>query len=138
MSESLLRTHVCDLRHVLEDDVIETVPGRGYRLLADVGRERRSRHTEMDSLGSPFLELVRGCESPSPCLAAEVASAVRASGSASMARGALRGPDDAGIKAVLLLVGDERCEGVAALFGAASAKEPCVAVRLPRGTSAKV
>src|SRR5580692_4587064 len=36
MSESLVRTHVSDLRHVLGEDVIETVVGRGYRLLADV------------------------------------------------------------------------------------------------------
>jgi len=40
MSESLLRTHVCDLRHVLGEDVIETVVCRGYRFLADVSFER--------------------------------------------------------------------------------------------------
>ena len=34
MSESLLRTHVRDLRSVLGDDVIETVVGRGYRFVA--------------------------------------------------------------------------------------------------------
>jgi DNA-binding winged helix-turn-helix (wHTH) protein len=31
MSESLLRTHLCDLRHVLGEGVVETVVGRGYR-----------------------------------------------------------------------------------------------------------
>jgi predicted negative regulator of RcsB-dependent stress response len=36
MSESLLRTHVRDVRSVLGDDVIETVTGRGYRFVADV------------------------------------------------------------------------------------------------------
>src|SRR5712672_4208645 len=36
MSESLLRTHVRDVRAVLGDDVIETVTGRGYRFVADV------------------------------------------------------------------------------------------------------
>ena len=36
MSESLVRTHVRDLRNVLGEDIIETVVGRGYRFLADV------------------------------------------------------------------------------------------------------
>ena len=36
MSESLLRTHVRDVRSVLGNDVIETVTGRGYRFVADV------------------------------------------------------------------------------------------------------
>ena len=36
VSESLLRTHVRDLRSVLGGDVIETVTGRGYRFVADV------------------------------------------------------------------------------------------------------
>jgi DNA-binding winged helix-turn-helix (wHTH) protein len=36
MSESLVRTHVRDLRRALGDDIIETVVGRGYRFLADV------------------------------------------------------------------------------------------------------
>jgi DNA-binding winged helix-turn-helix (wHTH) protein len=31
MSESLLRTHLCDLRHVLGEGFVETVVGRGYR-----------------------------------------------------------------------------------------------------------
>jgi DNA-binding winged helix-turn-helix (wHTH) protein len=35
-SASLLRTHIHDLRHALGDDVVETVPGRGYRFVADV------------------------------------------------------------------------------------------------------
>ena len=36
VSESLVRTHVRDLRHVLGEKVIETVVGRGYRFLADI------------------------------------------------------------------------------------------------------
>ena len=40
MSESLLRTHVADLRRVLGDDLIETVVGRGYRFLREVEAER--------------------------------------------------------------------------------------------------
>ena len=36
MSESLLRTHLTQVRRVLGDGVIETVVGRGYRFLLDV------------------------------------------------------------------------------------------------------
>jgi DNA-binding winged helix-turn-helix (wHTH) protein len=36
MSESLLRTHVYDLRRTLGESVIETVVGRGYRFVANV------------------------------------------------------------------------------------------------------
>lgn len=36
MCESLVRTHMRDLRHVLGDAVIETVVGRGYRFTAEV------------------------------------------------------------------------------------------------------
>jgi DNA-binding winged helix-turn-helix (wHTH) protein len=36
MSESLLRTHLCDLRHVLGEGVVETVVGRGYRFRPQV------------------------------------------------------------------------------------------------------
>jgi DNA-binding winged helix-turn-helix (wHTH) protein len=35
-SESLLRTHLCELRRVLGENVVETVIGRGYRFVADV------------------------------------------------------------------------------------------------------
>src|SRR5258705_1156152 len=42
MSESLLRTHVRDVRSVVGDSVIETVIGRGYRFVPDV-REEASR-----------------------------------------------------------------------------------------------
>jgi DNA-binding winged helix-turn-helix (wHTH) protein/tetratricopeptide (TPR) repeat protein len=38
MSESLLRTHVRDLRQVLGEGVVETVVGRGYRFVAEVKR----------------------------------------------------------------------------------------------------
>jgi DNA-binding response OmpR family regulator len=37
MSESLLRTHVHDLRRVLGVALIETVVGRGYRFVAEMG-----------------------------------------------------------------------------------------------------
>jgi DNA-binding winged helix-turn-helix (wHTH) protein/tetratricopeptide (TPR) repeat protein len=40
MSESLLRTHVSELRRVLGEDVIETVVGRGYRFLREVEAEK--------------------------------------------------------------------------------------------------
>jgi DNA-binding winged helix-turn-helix (wHTH) protein/tetratricopeptide (TPR) repeat protein len=50
MSESLVRTHVHDLRQVLGDGIVETVPGRGYRFLADVrhvdGASRAKDDTE--------------------------------------------------------------------------------------------
>src|SRR5215813_5496714 len=36
MSDSVLRTHIRDLRRVLGDDLIETVVGRGYRFRVDV------------------------------------------------------------------------------------------------------
>jgi predicted ATPase/DNA-binding winged helix-turn-helix (wHTH) protein len=45
MSESLLRTHVHDLRRVLGEDVVETVVGRGYRFVPEVN------YTELE--GSP-------------------------------------------------------------------------------------
>ncbi len=118
MSDSLLRTHVCDLRRVLEDDVIETVPGRGYRLLADVSEVDEER---IGLAGKPFLELVRGCESPSPLPAADLASAVRASGSARWLEELSEALTTLGIKAVLLLVCDEKGEEVATLLGTALA-----------------
>jgi DNA-binding winged helix-turn-helix (wHTH) protein len=36
MSDSVLRTHIRDLRRVLGEDLIETVVGRGYRFLVEV------------------------------------------------------------------------------------------------------
>ena len=36
ISESLLRTHLCDLRQVLGEGVVETVAGRGYRFVREV------------------------------------------------------------------------------------------------------
>jgi DNA-binding winged helix-turn-helix (wHTH) protein/tetratricopeptide (TPR) repeat protein len=47
MSESLIRTHVRDLRQGLGEDIIETVVGRGYRLLADV------QHVDDDATVAP-------------------------------------------------------------------------------------
>ncbi len=40
MSESLLRTHVSEVRRVLGEGAIETVVGRGYRFLLEVQAER--------------------------------------------------------------------------------------------------
>jgi predicted ATPase/DNA-binding winged helix-turn-helix (wHTH) protein len=73
MSESLLRTHVSELRRVLGDGAIETVVGRGYRLLLEVkhlaldasrgdasspakgdGRVVVGRDAEVDSLRAAF------------------------------------------------------------------------------------
>ncbi len=44
-SESLLRTHLHDLRRALGADVIETVLGRGYRFVADIDELRIARST---------------------------------------------------------------------------------------------
>jgi DNA-binding winged helix-turn-helix (wHTH) protein/tetratricopeptide (TPR) repeat protein len=41
MSESLLRSHVSDLRRAVGEDVIETVVGRGYRFLRAVEAEQQ-------------------------------------------------------------------------------------------------
>ena len=40
MSESLLRTHMSEVRRVLGEGAIETVVGRGYRFLLEVGAEK--------------------------------------------------------------------------------------------------
>src|ERR1700733_11792679 len=40
MSESLLRTHVSDVRRVIGEGAVETVVGRGYRFLPAVATER--------------------------------------------------------------------------------------------------
>jgi DNA-binding winged helix-turn-helix (wHTH) protein len=57
MSESLLRTHVRDLRRALGDAVIETVVGRGYRFVPSTDAFPQSDGTER-------LELVRTSEPP--------------------------------------------------------------------------
>ena len=106
VSESLVRTHVHDLRYVLEEDVIETVISRGYRFLADV-REVDDGRSGKGLAAKPPIELVRTSESPSPCQAGRVAQAVRAANNAR----ALKEFSDAltllGINAtVLLIVGD--------------------------------
>jgi DNA-binding winged helix-turn-helix (wHTH) protein len=53
MSESLLRTHMRDLRHVIGDSIIETVVGRGYRFIADV-----SKLDERDANGATAMTTV--------------------------------------------------------------------------------
>lgn len=42
LSESLLRTHIAELRRILGEDVIETVVGRGYRFLLNVEAEKQA------------------------------------------------------------------------------------------------
>jgi DNA-binding winged helix-turn-helix (wHTH) protein len=63
MSESLLRTHVHDLRRVLGEPVIETVVGRGYRFVANlsnVSDDEARGHTTSPGVVSPRrLELVQ-------------------------------------------------------------------------------
>lgn len=54
MSESLLRTHVHDLRRVLGEDVVETVVGRGYRFIPEV------KHTEVEALPGAASSLETG------------------------------------------------------------------------------
>jgi DNA-binding winged helix-turn-helix (wHTH) protein len=54
MSESLLRTHVRDVRSVVGDSVIETVIGRGYRFVPDV-REEASRQAPQPTLASSLV-----------------------------------------------------------------------------------
>jgi DNA-binding winged helix-turn-helix (wHTH) protein len=118
MGESLVRTHVYDLRRVLGEDVIETVVGRGYRFLADVSEIAETR-TGNGLAGKPPLEFVRASESP-PGQAAEAAQAVRAADNARMLKELTDALTTLEIKAVLLFVGDEQGEHIATLFGAAS------------------
>ena len=44
MSESLLRTHMSEVRRVLGEGAIETVVGRGYRFLLEVEAEKPATH----------------------------------------------------------------------------------------------
>src|SRR5882724_11159907 len=46
MSESLLRTHMSELRRVLGEGAVETVVGRGYRFLLEVEAEKLSTKVE--------------------------------------------------------------------------------------------
>src|SRR5258705_13062372 len=57
MSESLLRTHMRDLRQVIGDSIIETVVGRGYRFIADVCEldERDANRATAMATGSLLL-----------------------------------------------------------------------------------
>lgn len=62
MSESLIRTHVRDVRRVVGERLIETVVGRGYRFTAD--------QAEVDDEGGsairPTLRLAQGTEAEAP------------------------------------------------------------------------
>jgi DNA-binding winged helix-turn-helix (wHTH) protein len=129
MSESLVRTHVRDLRHALGEEVIETVVGRGYRFLADVSEADETGIEEVLA-GKPPLEFVRASESPSPCQAAEAVLAVRAADDAQALKALTDVLTTLGAKAVLLFIGDEQGERVATAFGSAST-EQSLAVRLP-------
>jgi DNA-binding winged helix-turn-helix (wHTH) protein len=123
MSESLVRTHVHDLRQVLGEDVIETVLGRGYRFLVDVSEIDEARNGK-GLAGKPSLELVRTSESPSRGQAVEVPQTVHAADNARTLKELTDALATLGIKAaVLLLVGDEQGERMATLFGAASTEE---------------
>jgi DNA-binding winged helix-turn-helix (wHTH) protein len=113
MSESVLRTHMHNLRHVLGKDVIETVVGRGYRFLADVSEIDDARNGK-GLAGKGPLELVRTSESPSPGQAGEVAQAVRPVDIARILKELSDALATLGMKAtVLLLVGDEQSERLA-------------------------
>jgi DNA-binding winged helix-turn-helix (wHTH) protein len=50
MSASLLRTHLCDLRQVLGEGVVETVGGRGYRFLPEVRLDLAPRRSEATAM----------------------------------------------------------------------------------------
>jgi DNA-binding winged helix-turn-helix (wHTH) protein len=107
MSESLLRTHVHDLRHVLGEHVIETVTGRGYRFLVDVSEIDEARNGK-GLAGKPPLELARTSESRSAGQAGAVPQAVRTADIVRMLKDLTDALATLGIKAtVLLLVGDE-------------------------------
>ena len=119
VSDSLVRTHMRDLRKVLGEDIIETVVGRGYRLMADVSEIDEAR-TGNGLAGKPSREFVCAADSPSPGQGAEVAQDVRAADNARMLKELTDSLTTLGIKAVLLFVGDEQGERIATLFGAAS------------------
>ena len=127
MSGSLVRTHVRDLRRVMGENVIETVVGRGYRFLPDVSDVDDTRSGEAVG-GGPPPELVRTSESPSLGQSGEVGQGLRAVGSARMLMDLTEALTTLGTRArVLLLVGDEQVERMAALLGAALAEEQRVA-----------
>jgi DNA-binding winged helix-turn-helix (wHTH) protein/tetratricopeptide (TPR) repeat protein len=58
MSESLLRTHVRDLRQVLGEGIIETVVGRGYRFVAELASDDAPRPDRADTAGTLWTPLV--------------------------------------------------------------------------------
>jgi DNA-binding winged helix-turn-helix (wHTH) protein len=66
MSESLLRTHVSELRRLLGEGVIETVVGRGYRFLIDVQVEKEaanpSKPVEVRTLPASLIGRTREME----------------------------------------------------------------------------
>ena len=120
MSESLLRTHVRDLRSVLGEDVIETVVGRGYRFLSDVS-EIDDAGNENRLAGRPALELVRTFGGRSPGESSEIGQAPCAADNARVLTELTEALTTLGMGAtVLLVVGHEHRDRISALFGAAS------------------
>jgi DNA-binding winged helix-turn-helix (wHTH) protein len=106
MSESLVRTHMYDLRRALAEDLIETVVGRGYRFLADVCEIDNARHGKGPAGKCP-LELVRTSEGPSLGLAREIAPAVHIVDNARVLKEVADVLATLGMKAtVLLIVGE--------------------------------
>jgi DNA-binding winged helix-turn-helix (wHTH) protein len=58
MSDSLLRSHLSEVRRVLGDGAIETVVGRGYRFLLDVEVDRRPTPPRRDEVPAQATSLV--------------------------------------------------------------------------------
>ena len=116
MSESLVRTHVRDLRLVLGEHLIETVVGRGYRFMADV-RELHDAPRGKGVAEKAPPELVRTSESPSRGQSGEVGQVLRAADSARMLKELTDALTRLGTRAtVLLLVGDEHVRRIATLL----------------------
>jgi DNA-binding winged helix-turn-helix (wHTH) protein len=116
MSESLVRTHVRDLRLVLGEHLIETVVGRGYRFMADV-RELHDAPRGKGVAEKAPPELVRTSESPSRGQSGEVGQVLRAADSARMLKELTDALTRLGTRAtVLLLVGDEHVRHIATLL----------------------
>jgi hypothetical protein len=136
MSESLVRTHIRDLRRVLGEDVIETVAARGYRFLTDV-TEINDACNGKGLAGEGPLELVRTYESSSSGQAGEVAQAVRPVDVARILKELSDALATLGMKAtVLLLVGDEQSERMAEPAGDDGEKPSLPPGRLTAGNRA--
>lgn len=106
MAESVVRTHVYDLRQVLGENVIETVVGRGYRFLPDISNIDEACDVKRLAGKAP-LEIVRTSETFSAGQPSDVPQAVRAADYGGMFKELTDALKASGIRAtVLLLVGD--------------------------------